>query len=264
MSVVPFLAGIENRFDWPRVRDWLTGYSAVSICVSAVYLALVYLGRRWMASRPAFDLRRLLVMWNSGLAVFSILGFSTVFPFLAENLFENGYRSSVCRAWLHGRPGSAPAQLWCLLFLLSKTVELGDTAFVVLRKTPLNFLHWYHHVTVYVYCGWFSSSGTAGESAITFWFGTTNYFVHSVMYSYYTLKAAGVWVPRSVAKLVTILQLAQFVLGVVSIFTAFLQKASGIDCDAPYGFLYAGLVMYISYFILFLNFFRQRYLKKAQ
>lgn len=32
--------------------------------------------------------------------------------------------------------------LWAFLFVLSKIVELGDTAFLVLRKRPIIFLHW--------------------------------------------------------------------------------------------------------------------------
>ena len=258
-SVVPFLAPVESRFDWTKVRPWLTDYGYISICVSAVYLVLVFLGSGWMETRPAFHLRRPLVMWNTGLAVFSMLGFLTVFPPLAENVSERGFVSSVCAS---RRAGAAPRQLWSLLFLLSKTVELGDTAFIVLRKTPLSFLHWYHHITVYVYCAWFS--GTSGESPITFWFGTTNYFVHFIMYSYYTLKAAGMRIPRWVAQVITILQLAQFVLGVATIITALIQKTGGVECDAPYDLLYAGFIMYISYFILFLNFFRHRYLKKVK
>ena len=39
-----------------------------------------------------------------------------------------------------------------MLFIYSKVPELVDTAFVVLRKKPLIFLHWYHHVTVLLYC----------------------------------------------------------------------------------------------------------------
>lgn len=37
------------------------------------------------------------------------------------------------------------------MFVFSKVPELGDTVFIILRKRPLIFLHWYHHVTVLLY-----------------------------------------------------------------------------------------------------------------
>lgn len=43
------------------------------------------------------------------------------------------------------------AGFWATMFVLSKVPELGDTIFIVLRKQPLIFLHWYHHATVLVY-----------------------------------------------------------------------------------------------------------------
>ena len=258
MSVIPFLEPIESRFVWKKAEPWLSEeYGKISIYLCTVYLILVFLGERWMRDKPAFSLRRPLTMWNTGLAVFSTVGFLTEIIPLARDALDNGFRHSVCNDWVHHNPENAHVALWSLLFLLSKTVELGDTAFVVLRKTPLNFLHWYHHVTVLVYGAYFSGP----SPALSNWFTTANCFVHSIMYSYYMLKSAGFKVPQAVAQVITSLQLAQFVLGLVGILTAYIQKSSGVECDPSYSFLNAGLAIYGSYFVLFLNFFYQRYLR---
>ena len=258
MSVIPFLEPIESRFVWKRAQPWLSAeYGKISAYLCTVYLILMFLGKRWMRDKPAFSLRRPLTMWNTGLAVFSIVGFLTQILPLVRNVMDNGFRHSVCNDWIHHNPENAHLALWSLLLYLSKAVELGDTAFVVLRKTPLNFLHWYHHVTVLLYAAYFSGL----SPGVSNWFSTANLFVHSIMYSYYMLKAAGFKVPRAVSQVITILQLAQFVLGLVGTLTAYVQKSSGVECDASYIFLNIGLAVYGSYFVLFLNFFYQRYLR---
>ena len=38
------------------------------------------------------------------------------------------------------------------LFIYSKVFELVDTLWLTLRKAPVIFLHWYHHVTVPLDC----------------------------------------------------------------------------------------------------------------
>ena len=259
MSLIPFLAPVERRFDWEKTTPWLQNGSWISaVILCTVYVALVFLGKRWMRDKPAFRLRRPLAMWNTGLAVFSILGFLTVFSALVEDTSERSFHLSVCDMKIFHKPGSESVKLWAFLYLLSKTVELGDTMFVILRKTPLNFLHWYHHITVYIYSAWFFGE-RSGMCGLALWFGIANYFVHSVMYSYYTLKAAGVRLPRAVSQAITLLQLAQFVFAVITTIYAYVQKSNGVACDASYNFLHFGLAMYASYFVLFLNFFCQRY-----
>lgn len=73
---------------------------------------------------------------------------------------------------------------WSWVLLMSKVVELGDTAFIVLRKQNLMFLHWYHHVTTlmswWVMYHWYEPN--------QLWYIVMNSFVHSLMYSYYALR----------------------------------------------------------------------------
>ena len=75
--------------------------------------------------------------------------------------------------------------LWTWLFVLSKLPELVDTVFIVLRKQKLIFLHWYHHITVLIYC-WYSFSQYTAPAR---WFVVMNFIVHSIMYTYYAFKA---------------------------------------------------------------------------
>ena len=72
-----------------------------------------------------------------------------------------------------------------IVYLISKVPELGDTIFIVLRKQRLIFLHWYHHVTVLIYC-WYSFSQYTAPAR---WFVVMNFIVHSIMYTYYAFKA---------------------------------------------------------------------------
>ena len=48
--------------------------------------------------------------------------------------------------------GYGAVGFWLFLFVMSKFPELIDTAFIVLKKGDLIFLHWYHHITVLLFC----------------------------------------------------------------------------------------------------------------
>lgn len=115
-----------------------------------------------MKDRKPLGLRYPLIAWNAALSLFSFVGFLRTAPHLMYYMYANGFYASACTpaepSFGHGAVG-----LWTMLFVFSKIPELGDTAFVVLRKKPLIFLHWYHHVTVLLYC-WHSykSRSSAG------------------------------------------------------------------------------------------------------
>lgn len=205
-----------------------------------------------MNDRAACNLRRPLALWNLILAIFSTVGFVVMILPILEQLRETGYASTVCDSPLMHQPWLS---FWAFLFVLSKLVEFGDTIFIILRKTPLNFLHWYHHITVLLY-SWYAlaTRNTAGH-----WFCSLNMGVHSVMYSYYTFKALGFHVSSSIAKGITILQLSQFVVGLVVLLSGVFFKLMGEECGVTGTHIIAGVLMYGSYFLLFLHFFYQRY-----
>ena len=154
-----------------------------------------------MKNKKAFDLRRALVLWSGTLATFSVIGAINTVPERLDVIGSYGWKYSVCIKINY----IGPASYWGSLFVLSKVYELGDTFFIVLRKQKLTFLHWYHHVTVLLY-SWYSASQL---QVLCRYFMVMNYSVHAVMYSYYTLRALKIRIPRAGAMCVTIMQILQ-------------------------------------------------------
>lgn len=128
----------------------------------------------------------------------------------------------------------------------------------MLRKQPLIFLHWYHHITVLIY-SWFSYTEYTSSAR---WFIVMNYCVHSVMYSYYALRAARYNPPRFIAMLITSLQLAQMIIGCAINLWAqgFLRTHGPQSCNISQTNINLSIAMYFSYFVLFARFFYKTYL----
>ena len=189
---------------------------------------------------------------------------------MMSTVVNKGWHASVCKlepteVWEEGLPlYDAVPQLWAFAFCFSKLPELLDTYFIVLRKQNLIFLHWYHHVTVMIYCFYYYGFTVTP----TQWFVVMNYFVHSIMYLYYATRASGwVRVPKFVNILITTIQLLQMVAGVwINMYILKnILTVPGFYCD---GFvekeslhLTWAFLMYFSYFVLFAHFFYNVYLK---
>jgi len=233
-------------------RRWMGQNWTLSVYASAIYILLIFTGRHWMKSRSPFSLRRRLFLWNLILALFSIFGFLRTFPEINYVLKTTGFYRTVCERKDHN---SATA-FWGWFMTLSKLLELGDTAFVVLRKQPLIFLHWYHHITVLVYC-WITYEEYDPSLR---WFMTMNFFVHGLMYTYYAAKTLQIKMPRNLAMTITTLQLSQMVFGVfINLYSLYMKESRGICFDRSYEAIYLALGMYATYFVLFANFFIRAY-----
>jgi len=241
-----------NNFT-PLAATWTARNLYVSLVVVTVYVAMCFATKAIMRDRLPYKLQGPLAAWNLLLAVFSFAGAAITMPTLLMAVANRGLEFTVC-----GNPaewyGCGLSGVATTLFILSKLPELVDTVFVVLRKKPLIFLHWYHHVSVLLFC-WHSFS-TAASAGV--WFVAMNYTVHAVMYLYYFLAAIGR--RPSWAMAVTVLQLSQMGVGIVICFlTIWYKRVQGRVCYITDSNIYAGVAMYTSYALLFLHFFVNRF-----
>ncbi|CAG0891835.1 unnamed protein product [Darwinula stevensoni] len=88
-----------------------------------------------------------------------------------------------------------------------------------------------------------------------------NAAVHTLMYSYYLLRALGVSVPRGIMMFITISKIAQMVLGIVVFAYVTVTKLQWHKCNMSNLILTCAILMYLSYFVLFVDFFRKTYRK---
>jgi hypothetical protein len=99
------------------------------------------------------------------------------------------------------------------------------------------------------------------------WYIVMNSFIHSFMYSYYALKAAGVKVPRSWAMTITTMQLIQMVFGVgVNVYAFYVMWIQGreSDCSRGYFGLKLSFAVGTSYLLLFAHFFYRSYIRPSK
>lgn len=225
----------------------------LSVLASAIYIFVIFYIRRWMKDKEPFKLKKLLAIWSTSLAVFSIIGTICISRDFVSHVYSKGLTHSIC-----SKGYNEMFATWLVLFTWSKLFELCDTVFIVLRKQPLIVLHWYHHASTMIYCYW--GSGLIIGTHV--WMMTLNLAIHSVMYSYYALRAMNVHVPKGIAMCITVAQITQMILGM------FLNLYFCIHCpnltDSQITRSVTALLIYLSYFVLFTNFFIHAYVLKPK
>ncbi|NXH14229.1 ELOV6 protein, partial [Bucco capensis] len=246
----------EKNFNEREAKEWMQENWHKSIFFAAGYLILIFGLQHLMRERRAFQLRVPLVLWSLSLALFSAIGAFRVWKHMAWVLSTKGFKYSVCTRSFYIHPST---KLWAYLFVLSKLLELGDTVFIVLRKKKLIFLHWFHHTTTLVVAWYSYKEMVAGGT----WPGTLNFSIHTIMYLYYTMRAAGFQVPRGISMAITMSQVLQILIYVIlNVFIIFWKDDK--VCHTTWTVVLLTSVLYASILVLFCNFFFQTYLRTTQ
>ena len=244
----------QTHMFWTQLGSgFYENYNWVFVWFGMLYVPLVFGGVKLMEKREPMNLGRFLTVWNFLMALFSAVGF--VYALIPiRQIFNHrlGLYSWICDVWVVEQP--AVSELAVFLFVTSKVFEFIDTIFLVLRKRPVIFLHWYHHVITFLFT-WYSSVTSPAYSSSGYYFCLMNYFVHAWMYLYYMLVSMKIYPKWDL--FITLLQLIQMVLGVVII-------TISMSCDSSdWTGLAFGYLLYASFFYLFVQIFQRRYVTET-
>ncbi|ODM88144.1 putative fatty acid elongation protein 3, partial [Orchesella cincta] len=178
-----FISTWLEKVDDPGWKTYMKANKNIPFYAAIVYLLLIFGLKGFMKTRPAFELRKPLVVWNWTLAIFSMIGF---------------YRMGQ---------------------------ELGHNRF----------------------------------NATT----VINYFVHSIVYPYFALRAMKIRVPRRLAMALTSLQLVQMLIGMlVNIYSIYVVSVQQEFCARDSYTIKWSIGVYSSFVILFADFLINRYFPK--
>lgn len=261
-AYVAAAAAAVRGFDWQLTDFRFAGaplsHGAFPIAGMFAYLALIFALRRFMLKRRPLRLKGAVFAHNVFLCALSVAMFAgTAYEVVARALRFGGVLPIVCDHT--GGVMTGRLLMWEYVFYASKYYELLDTVIMVLRKRPLSFLHVYHHCVVlplfWVYL--------KTDMVIHFILVIANSLVHVFMYYYYAVASIGksVWWKRHL----TMAQIIQFVIDLTATYPfVFYYYSHPLGCSGSmHGFIF-GQVVGISFFYLFVDFFRQSYVRKKE
>jgi len=223
--------------------QWMGQHYEVPLLLSCFYLMAVFGIQAMMKDRREYSLRTALIIWNFSLALFSMVGAYCVGWSIISVLSRKTLSEEMCTNDAENEDQNPRAHFLC------KIPELLDALFLVLRKRPVRFLHWYHHIFTMIFC-WDAWAVQAENGAS---FALMNLIVHSIMYSYYGTVACGKRFSMVIRQSITSLQIVQMLLGTL------IAVHNLVRCNTqPYNNTVA-LIMYLSYATLFTQLYVSEY-----
>lgn len=240
-------------FDSTPWVQWAGSAAWVPSGAVALYSVAVFHAPPGQRVHESSTMRMSFAAWNVVMAAFSAWCTLVMVPLLLtgpNGIATRGLVAAVCSdaSWFsHGQPG-----IVAVTFTLSKFLELGDTAFLVLRKRSLTNLHTFHHsMTLALTWALFERRASTGLIFIAM-----NAFIHTVMYAYYAAVLFPTWrsllAPHS--HYITAVQIAQMIVGMFVNMLASREIIAGRPCHTPpFCVASAGLLysIYAGMFVLF-------------
>jgi len=254
----------RHQFDPMSVTLWASQNWHIALLLTVMYLVAIPAIRSMMETRDPIYASTVVTTWNVGLCVFSCTGLYHTAPALLQSIQTDGLEGSFCSPpWSYGFGQSG---FWTACFIFSKPVEMIDTLWLLLRKREVIFLHWYHHATVALFC-WHSYASRVGGAGL--WFATMNYGVHSLMYAYFATQTQRPFpslkknVRLFTNPFLTAIQITQMVMGLIVLSVGSWRDIFGAGCDyLPKQTAILGVLMYSSYFALFVKLFVEHHILK--
>ncbi|KAF8373385.1 hypothetical protein PRIPAC_79814, partial [Pristionchus pacificus] len=195
----------DQEFDRHRAGRWMNDHVVFTFQAAIFYLFTIFALKKWMQDREPFKLQWPVAAWNFTIALVSGVCAAVMTPEFVRNLYELGFSATLCTAREETFSGTRGLALFVLLF--ARLPEFIDTIFIVLKKQPLLFIHYYHHALTLCFAWSTYSYFTPAMRHPAY----VNALIHTVMYSYYFLTTLKIRPPPIVARCITIAQIVQFV-----------------------------------------------------
>lgn len=212
--------------------------------ISLLYLLFVTVwGPKFMKSRPAYELRGVMIIYNGFL-----IGFNAIGAIIAFWVTDLGSKTWTCeiRNPLAGDFKDDFLAFFGWMYFASKIADFMDTVFFILRKknSQVTFLHVFHHGVMPLVAYFGIKFHPTGYSAFL---PICNMVVHAIMYSYYAIAAAGPDFRRFLwwKKHITQMQIVQFVFTLLHSFKALIVPNCWPRWLAICEMLHAALFLYM-------------------
>jgi elongation of very long chain fatty acids protein 6 len=252
---------LGDTWDLDKTISFMHHWVGTSFYLTGAYLMMVFFGQKMMKSLPALDgkaMDLILALWNFMFSLFSGFAAYRLIPELFWAFKHMGFVGSYCHnATYYTDPLTG---YWGWLFVMSKAPELGDTLFLIIRKRPVIFMHWFHHALTFIY----AQITYSEKQAWCRWSLALNLTVHTIMYFYFGIRALHIQTPKPVAKFITTIQIVQFIISCYIFGHLVLIKSTNSvpDCAVSWNALLIGGAMYATYLYLFAQFFYNAYITK--